>query len=412
MLPRQAIVVVVDRWQPAFFGAYGNSWIETPHLDQLATGGCVFDLALAAGDDLESAYTGYWNARHPLEPTAPFALSAALEAARVATALVTDEPQVAGHGAAGWFDELVRLPPSTADSSADAVEETHLARVLAAAAAVHEELPPASLLWIHARGFSGPWDAPRSYRERLADPDDPPPPLLVTPPVCRLAADADPDLLLGYRRAYGGQVAAADALWGAFAAAISERAASAETMLLFCSPRGYPLGEHGVVGHDPHALYAETCHVPVFMSLPAGRCAWQRSSTLVQPADIGATLAAWWNLDGLPRRGDARCLVDLICSARPLGRDRAWASTPQGAASLRTSAWHLHRRGSTPAAPPASWELFAKPDDRWDQNEVADRCTDIVADLVRAAEALTSALSAGQTDELAPLSDRLTNVWR
>ena len=37
------IVVVCNGLHLGFLGAYGNSWIETPHLDRLAAEGVVFD---------------------------------------------------------------------------------------------------------------------------------------------------------------------------------------------------------------------------------------------------------------------------------------------------------------------------------------------------------------------------------
>src|SRR3954471_7791979 len=37
------IVVVCNSLHLGFLGAYGNAWIETPHLDRLASEGVVFD---------------------------------------------------------------------------------------------------------------------------------------------------------------------------------------------------------------------------------------------------------------------------------------------------------------------------------------------------------------------------------
>ncbi len=42
-LAMNVIVVVCNGLHLGFLGAYGNSWIETPHLDRLATEGVVFD---------------------------------------------------------------------------------------------------------------------------------------------------------------------------------------------------------------------------------------------------------------------------------------------------------------------------------------------------------------------------------
>ena len=43
---RNVICVVIDGLQPAFLGAYGNTWIATPDLDRLAAESFVCDTAL------------------------------------------------------------------------------------------------------------------------------------------------------------------------------------------------------------------------------------------------------------------------------------------------------------------------------------------------------------------------------
>src|SRR6185437_512495 len=41
--PKNVIVVVCNGLHLGFLGAYGNGWIDTPHLDRLAAEGVVFD---------------------------------------------------------------------------------------------------------------------------------------------------------------------------------------------------------------------------------------------------------------------------------------------------------------------------------------------------------------------------------
>src|SRR5262249_56411820 len=124
------------------------------------------------------------------------------------------------------------------------------------------------LLWIHTQGMNGPWDAPLEMRYQFADEDDPVPPDLVSPPQKTLAADYDPDELLGLAHAHAGQVALVDYCLGMLLEALEEHPLASETLLAVTSPRGYPLGEHLRVGPANEALYGELLHVPLFLRLP------------------------------------------------------------------------------------------------------------------------------------------------
>ena len=72
---------------------------------------------------------------------------------------------------------------------------------------------------------------------------------------------------------------------------------------------------------------------------------------------------------------------------------------PDGQRALRTPGWYLRLA----AAP----ELFAKPDDRWEVNDVADRCDGIVDALRRLAGQYEELLQANRLEELPPLDETL-----
>jgi hypothetical protein len=80
----------------------------------------------------------------------------------------------------------------------------------------------------------------------------------------------------------------------------------------------------------------------------------------------------------------------------------------QDQAAIRTRAWFLRRlRGDR------GWhdELFAKPDDRWEANEIASRCSDVVELLAAQLDRFSQA-----GDEAAALAGGLPEVlcdlWR
>src|SRR4051812_49977880 len=78
------IVVVCNSLHLGFLGPYGNSWIETPHLDRLAAEGVVFDYhfpenltTLPTRRSWWTGRTGFptpkqgWTPLRPANPTLP-----------------------------------------------------------------------------------------------------------------------------------------------------------------------------------------------------------------------------------------------------------------------------------------------------------------------------------------------------
>jgi hypothetical protein len=57
-------------------------------------------------------------------------------------------------------------------------------------------------------------------------------------------------------------------------------------------------------------------------------------------------------------------------------------------------------------------ELFAKPDDRWEANEVSSRCGEVSALLANELDRFEQAASTGRLAELAPLPELLLDCWR
>jgi hypothetical protein len=93
-------------------------------------------------------------------------------------------------------------------------------------------------------------------------------------------------------------------------------------------------------------------------------------------------------------------MLALADDAPPPWRDRAATIAP-AAQALRTPAWLLVQPQD------GHHELFAKPDDRWEANEVANRCREAVEQLSTAWIELQQAAQNPQTAQLSPLSELL-----
>jgi hypothetical protein len=402
--PRSAVVLVIDRLGAGFLGPYGNTWLETPAFNRLASQAVLCEQMLAGATDLESAYRDYWQlpvvTSHDPRSLAQLAKQVGCQAV-----LVTDEEVVKQLPLAADFDECHYLAPA-ADGGEQAPAEdaslTAFAALLDVARDLLQTRAEPCLLWIHARGMSGLWDAPLELRGQFRDEEDPLPFDGVVPPEERAVGDFDPDRVLSVTHAYAGQVAAVDACLEAFWEALDTLPERDSVLLAVTSPRGYPLGEHGRIGPCDQALYSELLHVPCLVHLPGGEGNLTRLQELTQPVDLLATIAegADWlepvptsHLNALLQSS----LLHLVRGEAGKSRDLVTAQA-SGQELVRTAAWQL--RVSQGEEEP-TYELFAKPDDRWEFNDVASRCADIVTQLQEQARQ-----PGGE------LPEELTSPWR
>jgi arylsulfatase A-like enzyme len=406
---RHAVCITIDGLRASALGAYGNAWHPTPALDLMASQSCVVDWMLCDRPTLEGFYAAAWD-------SACGSLTERLASAGIHASLTTDDRAVAERAEAAGFGEIRRIA-FTSEQSATSVAETELAQLFAVAidqleswASVEtpaDESAASRLLWLHARGFHGAWDAPLEFRESLLDDEDPPAPTYVSPPELELATNHD-DLLL-HRAAYAAQVMVLDECVDALLASLAEFGLDDNTLVILVGSRGYALGEHGVVGGDAAGLYGELLHVPCLVRAPGAVGPPPRSSTLSQPVDLQATLLEWF---ATAPADSIETGLGLLAGVPASGRQYVIATGEDGARAIRTPAWMLVQRAAAPAplAEPSGFsgvELYVKPDDRWEANEIADRCPEIVGSLlavldggVKETEAKTQAVGAPLDESL------------
>lgn len=413
-----AIIVAVDRLHAGYLGCYGNAWVLTPEFNRLAAEGFVFDQCLIDSPQLAEIYESYWLGSHVSErrgrgaAQTPFA--GLLEAAGRATTLICDDVEVCEHPLASAFGEVIRYdaPADAGDSESRGggdPAETHLARFFAVACEWLAAAREPFCLWLHTGALGAEWDAPYEFRRQYADEDGPSAPDFRDVPRRMLPEDYDPDELLGICQAYAGQVSLLDLALGGLLELVRSGSLASNTLLAVTSARGFPLGEHRRIGPVDDALYGELVQAPWLLRMPDGLGAMDRSQALVQPADLFATL-----LDGLQIARPAPCgsgqsALPLVRGDQQWLRDHACIFGPHGERGLRTPAWYLRRpvRAAESEAPRA--ELYAKPDDRWEVNDVADRCPAETEALEQALSAFESAAKSGSLEQLAPLDEYLVD---
>jgi arylsulfatase A-like enzyme len=319
------------------------------------------------------------------------------------TVLVTDEPLVAEHPLAEAFDQTLFLPPPSevVVANAASIEDTQIARLVAVAMDQLDHLTSRGdepfCLWIHSRGMAGPWDAPLALRERLVEEDDPPPMTGSEVPHERLPPDVDPDVVFSANCAYAGQVAAFDTCLGLLAESLRDAPVGQQTLFSLMGARGMPLGEHGLLGPVADRLFGETLHVPWLIRLPSGVGATQRSAALVGPCDMAATFFDWLGMPAAGGNPISKSLLPLLRDETQAVHDRLCMAIDRERA-IRTPGWFL--RMPEDALP----ELYVKPDDRWEMNEVANRCEPVVEELVAAWDQFATICRSGEDRQPSPLS--------
>jgi arylsulfatase A-like enzyme len=353
---------------------------------------------------VDAVYRSYVTGQHALaaaDRRQELNLIDCLQAHQLDTWLVTDEPLVAEQPESQHFSERVILPAAAAQTAADAWEETRLASFFAALIDVLEQAEPPFLIWAHAQALRGSWDAPYALRRQFAQEDDPDPPRFVAVPDHGLSADYDPDVVLGVLHAKAGQVTVLDLCLGVLLDAVAAGPMSDSMALVATSSRGFPLGEHWWVGPSDRTLSSNLLQVPWIMHWPTRRSCGERVQQFAQPADLCATLLDWFQLPEAPRTIWGRSLLDATPAKKPLApTDRAVAGDGDQRL-IRVPNWSLRQM------PGESPRLFAKPDDRWEVNEVSGRCPREVELLAEVLEEFEQLVSRGSREDLADLPAEL-----
>ena len=399
----KAIVLVLRGCPAGWLGAYGNEWVVTPNLDRLAAESVVFDRHISDCPEPSAACRSWLGGADPNDPL----LTETLRAAGVQTVLLranhpdTDAPE---WFYAGW-SEVFDARPQEEDLSP-------LDSLLRELPSVLERLAtkPAFLLWIEIDRLIPPWDIPQevfeAYLQHEGD-EDPSEPaeeddeseadaedateddsdvedseLAVTDrqstsdddpvspwrdPPTGLFDTNDPVAREWLATSFGAVMTKLDAELGMLFDGLRSHELDRSATWLVTSDFGYPLGEHGQIGLYRPWLYHELVHLPLLVRLPGAVEACRRVYGFTQPPDVRNTLLDLFGV--MPIEG-----MSLLPLARgELESSRHQAITlldlPIAAESaIRPTSGHILRL----EVPDAKREpqLFLKPDDRWEVNDV------------------------------------------
>jgi len=427
------VLVTSEQWHLGFLGCYGAEWIETPEFDQWALDSVVFDQHFAA-DLTRGAQHSAWLQRSGSDPSAWLTQ---LRRSGVQTTLVqsaeyplslTDEEVDVLH--------TISIADTLSSKEAPAIPEL-LARARRIIASWRMGLTRPELLWIHLPAL--PLDLPSpDYEEIYADDAESQTPLTAeeafeaelieqatfVPQFWRRKRSSPQDLASAQlersswqsttpagvtidwrtrRNLYASQVTQWDRWIGKLWKDLAAIQKSGEVLTVFTAAAGLPLGEQPDLPEpDRIRLRDAAVHVPLIIQARTADLVPGRVHQLTQAGDIPATVRDWLQVDvtDVSAPGSQSllpCLTRSACSEREelllcCGDD--WM--------LRTGEFALLREQTgTPDDNHQEYQLFAKPEDAWDVEDVQRQFPEVFETLSQRLQTLV----AGQTSAAQPVSD-------
>ncbi len=437
----QAIVVALDRLATSVLGCYGNEWIETPHLDRLASESVVFDRHFAEHIGA-SVGMSLGTGRLPRDA------SAHADALKSDWSSVTEAAGIELHllheaAALPWSLLLKTTSLATIAAQHDSdpkPDEIPFARLVrAACSTLTQPRGTASrIVWLHSAGVPEPWLPPEGfatlyfedYEERGCD-----------------MSAVTRDNWGTHPAVYAGYVSLLDHWFGELLSAVKASAAHEPTLVILVAARGCDWtkepGPRSLVTslddneslaeaslamvasssdvalvedateieievaperlHQPviprpmHSLVEEVTRTPLLLRLFDTESfdvefAGTRSQRLVQTADLAGTLLDFFQLPLSPAVTDGRSLLNELIETEP-PREMICFTDGAGARGIRTAEWSCLVRESEEANDVApgdlepSVQLFAKPEDYWEVNDVSGQQREVTAALIERLDA-------------------------
>ena len=282
------------------------------------------------------------------------------------------------------------------------------------------------MLWLDVFSPHGPWDLPQPYRDQYAtlqpdefeageegdleeDENDTDEGLEDVAVLIDVPAGAIGDVineaeLLRLRRTYAGAVTMVDRQLGELFEALRRLGRMDDSLIIFTGDQGEPLGEHGYVRRFRPWLYEELIHTPLIVRMPQARHGCSRRQALVQTVDLLPTILAAF---GLPPSEHVHGfdLLPVIRGERAKVRDYACLGMDTEEYAIRDQNWHLILPIEVdPDDPPRARQLYRKPEDRWDQNNIAAENVEVADALELGLRRFVEALGRDALDQLPTLN--------
>jgi hypothetical protein len=428
---RRVLLITIDGWGTNLVGCYGNALCSTPNLDRIAAKSIVFDRCWTSSSNLAEVITSIATGRHPLnrcegEQEWGFG-SLGVNGKR--SLFITDDPELVELSALDALDEVLLIEPSPrltdSDSSiASSWTETRLAHFIESALEELSRLSEApdgipELVWLHMSGLTYIWDAPEELRTLLCDPEvDPEPPKDLEPIAFTIDESTDMDRVFGATCVAAAQGIVIDEVLGWVEAFLDQLPDAEDCLLALIGTRGYPLGEHYSVGYASSSPFSELVHIPLIVQTRPS-CLGSRDPRLVQPMSATTSVLEWLQDDGEEDVRNRDVLHPIPVYPSLLAEEMESSSPDLDSSSevsfvgvgesiaIQIARWSMVLEPNQSTDNLSSPEnqlvrLYLCPDDRWQQNNVVTRASDVAETLTTFAFAYRDWLTAGSQIESRP----------
>ncbi|HXV62534.1 MAG TPA: sulfatase-like hydrolase/transferase, partial [Vicinamibacteria bacterium] len=302
------IIVTADTLRADKLGAYGNTAVETPHIDRIGSEGIVFEQAVTAAPvtlpSHASIFTGTYPPAHGVRDNGGAALSSdrttlaeVLRSEGYATgafigAFVLSSRWGLDQGFDQYDDDIDTAGShNLGGSDAQRRGDTVLADAFRWMDSVKER---AFFSWIHLFDPHMPYDAPDPFRSRYENP-------------------------------YDGEVAYVDSLVGELLEWVDTNELGESTLIAFVGDHGESLGEHGELTHG-FFVYDATMRVPLVVRTPYRALQSRRVSSLVRTIDLMPTVLDLVGLE-TPQGVQGQSLVELALGRPPSDTPHAYGES-------------------------------------------------------------------------------------
>jgi arylsulfatase A-like enzyme len=395
------LVIAPCGFHLGYLGCYGNAWIETPTFDAVAAEGVVFDNHYSNCPSVEGAWrawrTGIVNFPEldvqSAHPSGSIDLFSYLRNRTIPNCVLTDIPLAPRIDCASAGDEITLIQSKGMPGMLCNKVMTSIRQVES-----HDNWA----IWVQPDLLIPPWPENESIADYFSDEgDDEPGEGSIEPlpnPKLGLLNPDDDITFIRLQRTYAAAVSKFDCEMAELFDRLRRRNLYDSLMIITTTDRGFPLGEHGLVGESRPWLHEESVHIPLIIRLPDGEAGGLRIGSLTQPEDVMPTLIEAFGFPACDCHGSS--LLPLIRGQRDQIRNYACSGLERGGAfewSLRTRDWAFllpDRSGAAHESSgiiPRSPQLYVKPDDRWEVNNVLQHNLDLAESLEQTLRAFIKA---------------------
>ena len=382
------IVIVTDSLRQDHLGCYGNKWIRTPNIDKFSSEATIFDCMYPEGLPTLPVRTAWFTGKYTfpfrgwqkLEPT-DILLSELLWDKGYTSALVTDtyhmhrppmgygrgfdyvkfirgqehDPHIVDDNVKVDFNRFWKNPSKDRDWNKNyrelfqqylrnisqwdwSKDENHfVAQVVKSSLdwLSSQRKKDHLFLWLDCFDPHEPWDPPEEYVQ-MYDPHyqgkD------IIHPI--------PGLVEGYlekaelqhiKALYAGEVSLVDKWVGIFLDELRRLELFNNTLIIYTSDHGEPLGEHGIIRKARPWLYQELVRVPFILRHPEighGR----RLDALVQTPDLMPTVLDFFNME-IPNALHGASLLPLVSGKVKKLRDYSYLGIHERCWCIKNHDW-------------------------------------------------------------------------